>query len=96
VLRNLLAPLLGAILLILGFMFSLVILAVGALLGLGVWGYLWWKTRKLRRTMREQAAGGQVIEGESAVIEEYRVATENVLPGSPSGQHPSTQTKEHP
>jgi len=84
--RNVLALLAGAILLILGFMFSVVILAVIAVLGLAVWGYLWWKTRKLRRTMQEQAPDGQIIDGEAIVVEEYSARTGNVLPDDPPRQ----------
>ncbi len=84
--RTLFAFLAGAILLILGFVFSLVVFAVIVVLGLGVWGYLWWKTRKLRRAMQEQAQVGRVIDGEATVVEEYRVTTKNVLPGEPPGQ----------
>lgn len=73
----------GAILLVLGFMFSVVLLAVVAAVGLCVWLYLWWKTRELRRVLREQqdaprsaafgAAEGQVIEGEVIVVEEHDI-----------------------
>ena len=59
--------------LVLGVMFSLVVL--GLLLGLGLIfsGWWWWKTRALRRVLREQRAAahsatrpaqGVVIEGE--------------------------------
>ena len=59
--------------LVLGVMFSLVVL--GLLLGLGLIfsGWWWWKTRALRRVLREQRAAAQsatsqpqgvVIEGE--------------------------------
>jgi hypothetical protein len=68
-LKNVLAALTGAILLVLGFMFSLVILTAIAVGGLAVWGYLMWKTRKIRRAMREQAPIGNVIEGEAVVVE---------------------------
>ena len=84
--RNLLALLTGTILLILGFMFSVVVFAVIAVLGLAIWIYLMWKTRKLRRAMQEQAPDGQVIEGEAIVVEEYRVRTKNVLPSDTPGQ----------
>ena len=82
-LRNVFALLASAILLILGFMFSVVILAVIAVLGLAVGGYVWWKTRKLRRTMKEQNQDGQIIDGEAIVVEEYRMDTKNVLPDDP-------------
>lgn len=44
----------GAILLVAGFMFSLVVLAIGAIVALVVLGVMWWKTRALRRHLREQ------------------------------------------
>lgn len=65
-----LAPLAGAVLLILGFMFSLVIFAVVAVVGLAVGTYFWWKTRELRKAMRERPAGGHVIDGEAVVVDE--------------------------
>ncbi|MCB1906124.1 MAG: hypothetical protein KDH15_02045 [Rhodocyclaceae bacterium] len=39
--------------------FSVVLFAVVASIGLLVWGYLWWKTRDLRKAMREHAAHGR-------------------------------------
>lgn len=83
--RNLFALFAGVILLVLGFMFSVVILAVIALLGLCALGYVWWKTRKLRQAIRAQDAGSQIINGEAVVIEEYH-RTEKVLPDDPSSQ----------
>lgn len=91
-LRNALALLAGSILLILGFMFSLVVLAVAAVLGLALWAYVWWKTRKLRRTMQEAAPDGHVIDGEAIVVEEFSVSTRNVLPGHSAGQQPASPT----
>ena len=59
---------LGAAFLVLAFMFSLVILAALAVGGLMLWGWLWWKTRAVRKQMREQspepASKGYIIEGE--------------------------------
>jgi membrane protein implicated in regulation of membrane protease activity len=81
--RHVLALLTSAVLLVLGIMFSMVVLAVIAILGLSVWGYLWWKTRNLRRETHEQAADGQVIDGEAIVVEDYLVKTKSVLPGEP-------------
>jgi Flp pilus assembly protein TadB len=57
---------------ILAFMFSLAALAVVAVGGALLGGWLWWKTRAVRRQMREQMAtqaaqrpdGGYIIEGE--------------------------------
>lgn len=36
------------------FMFSIVVFGVILFLGLGFWAYFWWKTRGLRRALREQ------------------------------------------
>jgi hypothetical protein len=59
---------LGLVLFALAFVFASVILAAAAVLALGVWGWLWWKTRELRK--RAAQAEGTVIEGE------YRVERE--------------------
>ena len=71
---KILAFIVAAAMLVLGFMFSLVALAVVAVGGLMVWGWLWWKTRAIRQQIREQGLeqgpvstdfnGGQIIEGE--------------------------------
>lgn len=59
----------GAVLLVAVFMASLLLFAVVLMGGLLVGGYLWWKTRDLRRQMREQMrarpTGGRVIEGDA-------------------------------
>lgn len=73
----------GAILLVLGFMFSVVLLAVVLVVGLAVWVWFWWKTRTLRQQIGERirtengatypsrdADGGHVIEGEAVIVEE--------------------------
>lgn len=96
---KLLAAVGGVLLLALGFMFSLVVLAVAFVVGLGVWGWFWWKTRKLRQQlherMREQAPGkpfptdGTVIEGEAVVVaEETTRVTASRLPASPDRHSP--------
>jgi hypothetical protein len=46
-------------------MFSVLLFAVVATVGVVAWGYLWWRTRELRRRMRAHPpGGGVVIEGE--------------------------------
>lgn len=60
----------GAILLVAGLLFSVVLLAVVAIAGAVILGYFWWKTRALRKAMRENAAGGVVIDGEVIVVDE--------------------------
>lgn len=72
-LAKLLAFVLSAILLVLGLMFSLVALAVVAIGGLALWGWLRWKTRALRQQMRTNErtftrrndGAGNIIEGEA-------------------------------
>lgn len=74
-LQKLLALLVGAVLLILGFMFSVVVLAVVAVLGAIGFGYFWWKTRALRKAMRERPPAAVfdeetvIIDGEARVVE---------------------------
>lgn len=83
-LQKLFAFVVGTILLVLGLMFSAVVLAGLVVIGLAVWAYLWWKTRDLRRAMREapvdRPPGGDIIEGEAVLVEETRVAVDNHPP----------------
>jgi hypothetical protein len=55
-----------AALIVFGLMFSVLLLAFIVTAGLLVWGFLWWKTRALRKQIREQmsnqAMGGMVNE----------------------------------
>ena len=85
---TLLALVTGTALLMLGFMFSLLVLAVVAIAGVLGFGYLWWKTRALRRQINEQmqqhqaqhsqysqtdsSAEGVIIEGE-VIREEHKL-----------------------
>ena len=86
----------GVILLVVGFMFSLVVLAIALVAGLGIWGWFWWKTRKLREQINAQmgartqaASDGHVIEGEAVVVvEETTRAASNRLPESPDRRSP--------
>ncbi len=55
-LAKVLAFILSAAFLVLAFMFSLVALAVVAVLGVALGGWLWWKTRTLRKQMRAAEA----------------------------------------
>jgi uncharacterized membrane protein len=78
--------LVGAALLVLGLMFSLVVIPVLVVLGVALWFYLRWKTRDLRQAMREQAAhapsGGTVIDGEAVIVEEFTVESPPRIPGA--------------
>jgi hypothetical protein len=75
---KLLTLVLGAAFLVLAFMFSIVALAIAAVGGLMLWGWIWWKTRALRQQLRDQATNyhtqsvtegeakdGDIIEGEA-------------------------------
>ncbi len=91
-LEKVLTVLVGSLVLVAAFMFSLVILAVAVVLGLMIWGYFWWKTREIRKVMREQreqqqsqprqqpAPGGHVIEGEAIVVEEVHEQSHHSKP----------------
>jgi hypothetical protein len=70
----------GAALLVLGVMFSAVLLVVLVVGGLAAWAYFWWKTRELRRTLRERPPDGHVIEGEAVIVEERDAAERITLP----------------
>ena len=80
-----LTAILGIILLGAALMFSLVFFAVLAVAGLVFWLYFWWKTRALRKQIREQmqaqsvdapvsetTAEGEVIEGEAIRVVDER------------------------
>jgi len=58
------AAVLGTIALVVAFMFSVVALAVVSVIVVIAIGYVWWKTRDLRRRMRENPPGGRVIDGD--------------------------------
>ena len=64
VLRNAVGIAVSAALLALAFILSALVFAVVVTGGLLAWGYLWWKTRHLRKQMRERPREGHVIEGE--------------------------------
>ena len=103
-LGKLVTAIVGAVLLVLGFMFSVVLIAIVVAVGLGVWAWFWWKTRKIRQQlneqMREHAANsphssrgdGHVIEGEAVIVEEEVTrstqASANQLPESPDRRSP--------
>ena len=54
----------SAAVLVMAFMLSLLVFAFVAAIGLMLGGYLWWKTRELRKQMRDRPQGGRIIEGE--------------------------------
>ena len=64
----------GALALASAFVLSLVFLAIGLAVVLIGGGYLWWKTRELRRQLRarmysQPQPGGEIIEGEVIEVE---------------------------
>jgi hypothetical protein len=81
-LKKLLTLVVGVILLVLGLMFSVVVLIGVVVVGVMVWGYLWWKTREIRRVMRQAAVdvpNGDVIDGEAVVVDESRTPDRRIL-----------------
>ncbi len=70
-----LALIAGAILLALGVMFSLVLVAGIAVVALAFGAWAFWKTRHLRKALREAQAmrrpapDGDIIEGEAVVVD---------------------------
>lgn len=67
-LQRIVGAALGLVLFVLAFFFASVVLAVAGGVALGVWAWLAWKTRKIRREMKK---------GDPSVIEgEYRVERE--------------------
>lgn len=72
-LQRLVGAVLGIVFLVAVFVFASLALAVLVVAGLAVWGWLWWRARKMPR---RHDGGGAVIEGEyrdvtsSARIEE--------------------------
>lgn len=72
------------VMLALGLMFSVALLAGALVIGLGAFGYFWWKTRDMRKMMREQSAkrasgDGAVIEGEAVIVEDEARTGETLL-----------------
>ena len=58
-LAKVLAVVIGAAFLVVGFAVSLVMLAVVLGVGIAIGGFVWWKTRDLRKQLREQAMRAQ-------------------------------------
>lgn len=83
-LGKLLAFVLSAVFFALAFMFSLAALAVVAVVGLLFAGWLWWKTRALRRQVQGATAAryrpGNVIDGEVIRREDSTAGSDKLLP----------------
>ncbi|HVY05081.1 MAG TPA: hypothetical protein VHB46_03795 [Burkholderiales bacterium] len=54
----------AAVVVAVAFTLSIVVLATVAGIGVVAGAYVWWKTRALRRQLRENPPGGRIIEGE--------------------------------
>ena len=63
-LRNLAAIIVTATVIGLTLMFSVVVFTFILVAGTIAWAYLWWKTRKLRKQMRDFPARGAAMESE--------------------------------
>lgn len=95
---SLLGKLIGSVImaamLVLGLMFSMVLLVVVLTLGTLAFGYYWWKTRALRRAMQASVpqanSDGQVFEGEAVVIDEWQVRQHRALPVNPGDSSSGT------
>ena len=76
-LARVLATVAAAGLFVLAFMMSAFVLAGALALGLVAWGWFWWKTRAVRRALREQMRnappGSQAWEGREITIIEGEV-----------------------
>jgi len=75
-LAKLAAFVLSAAFMVLAFMFSLVALAVVAVLGVALGGWLWWKTRTLRKQMQQmreaqQMANDQPVHNDQVIEGEF-------------------------
>jgi hypothetical protein len=76
VLQRIIGIALGLVLFVLAFIFASVILAAAGGIALGVWAWLAWKTRKIRREMEKDDPS--VIEGEYRVEREVRRIDDDV------------------
>ena len=65
ILTLILVAVFGLVGLVLAFMFSIVLLAIAAVLILVLTIYFWWKTRHLRKRFRDVEHESRVIDGES-------------------------------
>lgn len=64
-LAKVLAFVLGVAALVIAFMISVVALAIVSVIIVIGAGYVWWRTRDLRRHLRENPPGGRVIDGDA-------------------------------
>lgn len=79
----------GTILMVVGFMFSLAALAVVAVAVVVVGTWLWWKTRAMRRQIEEQLAQQPAFQANETVFDGHIIEGEAVRepePGAPAGR----------
>ena len=69
----------GAVLLLVALMFSALLFATALTVGLLIWGRLWWKTRELRKRMREQGSAGYASFGQVPPTSNGRVIEGEVI-----------------
>jgi hypothetical protein len=72
--QKIIAVAIGLALFAVALAFSVLLFAAVLTAGAMAWGYLWWKTRAVRKHMRDNPPGGLVIEGE--IIREVRTRDE--------------------
>jgi len=75
----------GIVLVVVGLMFSVVLLAVVVVVGAAVSGYLWWKTREVGRMLRQRPVApqaGHIIDGEAIVVTEADPSDDDVPPAA--------------
>jgi hypothetical protein len=85
ILQRIVGALLGVVALVAAFTFALAAMIAIAVIGLGVWGWLRWKTRG-RATAPGPVASGRVIDGEAVVVED--VAPRLDAPDAPERRSP--------
>jgi len=98
--QKLVAGVAGIGLFALALMFSVVLFAVVATVGLAVWGWVWWKTRDLRKQMRAQmeahraqanTTSGQAEEGLVLEGEVIREGESEDIPNSGTSHRPGSR-----
>lgn len=69
-LQRIVGVVLGILLFVAAFVFASFLLAAVAAFALVIWGWLWWRTRKLRRDLERE--GNVVIDGEYRIEREIK------------------------
>lgn len=74
-LRKVAGVIVTLVLAIVALMFSAVFFAVIAVVGVIAWAYIWWKTREVRRQMRD------IVEQSQSVMREQTASNDEVFEG---------------